>query len=79
MKDCAIRKKIGYDSNANPVYNEVGADDGRLSEIFGHKNANGYINLVQEAVCFSPIPGDSAHMHEGTMSYFIDWKKIYEK
>ena len=78
MKDCAIRKKIGYDSNANPVYNEVGADDGRLSEIFGHKNSNGYINLVQEAVCFSPIPGDSAHVHEGTMSYFIEWKKLYE-
>lgn len=78
MKDCAIRKKIGYDSNANAVYNEVGADDGRLSEIFGHKNTNGYINLTQEAVCFSPIPGDAGHMHEGVMSFFINWKNIYD-
>jgi len=28
---------------------------------------------------FSPIPGDSAHVHEGTMSYFIDWKKIFNQ
>lgn len=77
MKDCAVRKKIGYNQAAEPVYNDIGADDGRLSEIFGHKNSMGYISLKQEAVCFSPIPGDSAHMHEGTMSYFINWNQIY--
>lgn len=77
MKDCALQKKIGYNKNAEPIYNNTGADDGRLSEIFGHKNAAGYIKLQQVAVCFSPIPGDSAHLHEGTMSYFIDWEQFY--
>jgi hypothetical protein len=77
MKDCAIKKKIGYNQQAEPVYNDTGADDGRLSEIFGHKNSAGYIKLNQTAVCFSPIPGDSAHIHEGTTSHFIDWKNIY--
>jgi len=79
LKDCAIKKKIGYDKNAEPIYNEDGADDGRLSEIFGHKNAAGYISLKQEAVCFSPLPSDAAHMHNFAMSYFIDWKQVYEK
>lgn len=79
LKDCAVRKKIGYNQKAEPIYNNVGADDGRLSEIFGHKNNAGYISLKQEAVCFSPIPGDSAHTHEGTMSYFINWQNIYSK
>lgn len=79
MKDCAARKKIGYNQQAEPVYDSTGADDGRLSEIFGHKNAMGYIKLNQTAFCFSPIPGDAAHVHEGTTSYFIDWKNIYNK
>jgi len=77
MKDCATRKKIGYNQQAEPIYNDTGADDGRLSEIFGHKNGAGYIKLNQTAFCFSPIPGDSAHVHEGTTSYFIDWQNIY--
>lgn len=79
MKDCAVKKKIGYDVNANPVYDDSGADDGRLSEIFGHKNAAGYIKLNQTAVCFSPLPGDAAHLHIGTESYFINWKDVYNK
>jgi hypothetical protein len=37
----------------------------------------GYIKLNQTAFCFSPIPGDSAHIHIGTTSYFVDWKNIY--
>lgn len=78
MKDCAIRKKIGYNEKAEPIYNDTGADDGRLSEIFGHKNGAGYIKLNQTAVCFSPIPGDSAHLHLGTTSYFIDWQTVYK-
>lgn len=78
MKDCAIRKKIGYNEKAEPVYDDTGADDGRLSEIFGCKNGAGYIKLNQTAVCFSPIPGDSAHLHLGTTSYFIDWQTVYK-
>jgi hypothetical protein len=78
MKDCAIRKKIGYNQQAEPVYNDTGADDGRLSEIFGHKNSAGYIKLNQTAVCFSPIPGDSSHIHKGTESNFIDWGQLYK-
>lgn len=79
MKDCAIRKKIGYNSEDEPIFSDIGADDGRLSEIFGHKNSNGYIKSSQEAVCFSPIPGDGAHMHEYVMSYFINWQSLYNK
>ena len=28
---------------------------------------------------FFPIPGDAAHVHEGTTSYFIDWESVYNK
>lgn len=79
MKDCAIRKKIGYNEKAEPVYNDTGADDGRLSEIFGHKNSAGYIKLNQTALCFSPMPGDASHLHIGTESCFINWEKFYNQ
>lgn len=78
MKDCALRKKIGYNQQDEPVFNDAGADDGRLSEIFGHKNGVKYIEPTQTAFCFSPIPGDAAHVHEMVMSYFINWEQIYK-
>jgi hypothetical protein len=76
MKDCAIRKKIGYNQQSEPVYDSTGADDGRLSEIFGHEN--GTKKTSQTAICFSPIPGDAAHVHEKVMSYFINWEQVYK-
>jgi hypothetical protein len=76
MKDCAIRKKIGYNQQGEAIYDSTGADDGRLSEIFGHKNGVEKVN--QTAICFSPIPGDSSHVHKGTESNFIDWGQLYK-
>jgi hypothetical protein len=41
----------------------VGANDGKLSSIF-----------KKDALCFSPLPGLAAHMHEGVMSNYINWE-----
>ena len=48
----------------------IGADDGVLSRrlfaglIFGEK-----------ALCLSPIPGVSTHMHTEVMTPLVDWEK----
>lgn len=42
----------------------VGADDGFLSQLF------------KDTPCIAPIPGLVSHMHEGTMSPFVDWEKL---
>lgn len=71
LKDCSMRKVIFFDKEVNQkIYSNIGADDGRFSEIFSVQ--------PQEAFCFSPMPGDSAHLHEGTQSLFIDWKSLYQ-
>lgn len=78
LKDCSLRKKVGYGRNKQPIFHPTGADDGRFSEIFGHKNVYGYTTFHQAALCFSPLPGTASHMHTGTESLHFNWKKLYE-
>jgi hypothetical protein len=51
-----------------------GAKDGYLSrKVFGTGSFAG------RALCVSPIPGLSTHMHEGTMTPFVDWEAVYHR
>lgn len=67
FKDCAIFKHIVDPETKKITICDTGADDGRLSKIFG-----------TEALCFSPLPGLASHCHEGTMSSFIEWDIVKE-
>ncbi len=49
----------------------TGADDGYMSNnIFARYSFGG------RALCLSPIPGVSTHMHEEVMTPLVDWRKI---
>jgi len=49
----------------------IGADDGYLSrKLFAG------LRLGGKALCISPIPGLSTHMHSEVMSPLVDWEKI---
>jgi hypothetical protein len=49
----------------------IGADDGYLSrKLFAGLRMNG------KALCLSPIPGVSTHMHDEVMTPLVDWEKI---
>jgi hypothetical protein len=78
LRDCSLRKKVGYGRNKQPIFHPTGADDGRLSEIFGHKNVYGHTTFHQTALCFSPLPGTASHMHTGTESLHFNWKDLYD-
>lgn len=48
-----------------------GANDGVLSKkIFGR------LNFINKALCVSPMPSLTAHMHNTTLSPLVDWEKI---
>lgn len=52
-------------------YSCNGADDGYLSRaLFGG------MRFGNKALCLSPIPGVSTHMHEGVMTPLVDWASI---
>ncbi|MEP7234414.1 MAG: hypothetical protein ABI778_03875 [Ignavibacteriota bacterium] len=49
----------------------IGADDGFLSrKLFGG------FRFGSKALCVSPIPGVSTHMHEEVMTPLVDWEKV---
>ncbi|MEI8134144.1 MAG: hypothetical protein WCH46_03575 [bacterium] len=49
----------------------IGADDGYLSrKLFAG------LRFGSKALCVSPIPGVSTHMHEEVMTPFVNWEKI---
>ena len=80
LKDCAIRKRLGYNNRGEPIFDQSGADDGRFSEIFGHVSVTSIRDQVDKsAFCFCPLPGDACHMHEWVMSLFINWKNIFDR
>jgi hypothetical protein len=41
--------------------------DGLFSSIFH----------IEEALCFSPIPGMGAHLHQKSLPFYTDWEKAY--
>ncbi len=49
-----------------------GARDGYLSRNFYARTTFG-----GKALCLSPIPGISSHMHEGVMTPLVNWEEIY--
>ena len=49
----------------------VGANDGLLS-----KKLFGYKNFKNKALCLSPLPGLSTHMHADTITPLVDWKAL---
>lgn len=51
----------------------IGADDGYLSrKLFAG------LRFGAKALCVSPIPGVSTHMHEEVMTPLVDWARIYD-
>jgi hypothetical protein len=49
----------------------IGADDGYLSrKLFAGLRFGG------KALCVSPIPGLSTHMHSEVMTPLVDWEKV---
>jgi hypothetical protein len=49
------------------------ANDRRMSrKIFGR------FSLFTKAICFTPLPGLSSHMHRDIMSPFVNWEKLVE-
>ena len=52
-------------------HSATGADDGYLS-----KNLFARYRYSGRALCLSPVPGVTTHMHEEVMSPIVDWKKI---
>jgi hypothetical protein len=51
----------------------IGADDGFLSrKLFAG------LRLGNKALCVSPIPGVSTHMHEEVMTPLVNWEKVIE-
>jgi hypothetical protein len=52
----------------------IGADDGYLSRrLFAGLRTSG------KALCLSPIPGLSTHMHSEVMTPLVDWEKIVQE
>jgi len=49
----------------------IGADDGFLS-----RRLFSGIWMGSKALCVSPIPGVSTHMHEEVMTPLVDWEKV---
>ena len=49
----------------------IGADDGFLS-----RRLFAGLRLGDNALCVSPIPGVSTHMHEEVMTPLVDWEKV---
>ena len=49
----------------------IGADDGFLS-----RRLFAGLRFGSKALCISPIPGVSTHMHEEVMTPLVDWEKI---
>ncbi|MDP4221308.1 MAG: hypothetical protein Q8896_12805, partial [Bacteroidota bacterium] len=52
----------------------IGADDGFLS-----RRLFAGLRLGKKALCVSPIPGVSTHMHEEVMTPFVNWEKIIKE
>jgi hypothetical protein len=51
-----------------------GADDGLLSsKVYGKRR------FRAKALCLSPIPGLTTHMHEGVMTPLVDWEAIHKR
>jgi hypothetical protein len=56
------------------MQSSVGANDGHLSrKLFGELHFN------NKAICLSPLPGLSTHMHIDTMTPLVDWDAIKNK
>jgi len=53
-----------------------GANDRYLSRKLFGRFAYGW---GSDALCFSPIPGVSSHMHRDTMTPLVDWEKLIKK
>ncbi|HWF45239.1 MAG TPA: hypothetical protein VG537_11410 [Candidatus Kapabacteria bacterium] len=55
-------------------HSATGADDGYLSnKIYARDRFGG------RALCLSPIPGLTTHLHEGVMTPLVDWENIVRK
>jgi hypothetical protein len=52
----------------------IGADDGYLS-----RRLFAGLRFGNKALCVSPIPGVSTHMHEEVMTPLVDWEKIIQE
>ena len=52
-------------------YTTHGADDGYLSHAL-----YGGVYFGDRALCLSPIPGVSTHMHDGVMTPLVDWETL---
>lgn len=55
-------------------YSCNGADDGYLSRAL-----YGGLRFGDKALCLSPIPGVSTHMHDGVMTPLVDWASIVDR
>ena len=67
-KASTVKKHLNFLKEASQK-----ANDSLLSrKLFGH------FGFLASAVCFSPMPGLSTHMHINSMTFLRDWKKITE-
>lgn len=67
-KSATLKKHINFFFRASK-----GANDRKLSRKLFGRLAYGWFT---PAVCFSPVPGLSSHMHRDTMTPLVDWEYL---